>query len=79
MSDAHRARDINRYSLQRIQGQFFFSYDSMLACWSENPDDRPTFTKLAEEFSDILQGECGSVSNLYDHKILLLQSLGSMN
>lgn len=44
----------------------------MLACWSENPDDRPTFTKLAEEFSDILQGECGSVSTVvvYEQKAI---------
>ncbi|XP_078494319.1 vascular endothelial growth factor receptor 1 [Ciona intestinalis] len=34
-------------------------YSAMLGCWDNNPEDRPTFTKLCEEISDVLQEEAG--------------------
>ncbi|XP_077975894.1 vascular endothelial growth factor receptor 1-like isoform X1 [Styela clava] len=32
-------------------------YSTMLSCWINNPEERPTFTSLAEELSDLLQSE----------------------
>ncbi|XP_076820482.1 vascular endothelial growth factor receptor 1-like [Clavelina lepadiformis] len=34
-------------------------YSAMIACWQDSPDERPTFTKLCEEISDVLQAEAG--------------------
>nr|CAB3246490.1 VEGFR vascular endothelial growth factor receptor 1 [Phallusia mammillata] len=35
------------------------AYSNMLACWANQPEERPTFTKLCEELSDVLQAEAG--------------------
>jgi len=40
-------------------------YSNMLACWATAPVERPTFTKLCEELSDVLQDEAGHVSSPY--------------
>ncbi len=29
-------------------------YDLMMACWSEEPNDRPTFAKLFESIADLI-------------------------
>ena len=42
--------------------KFSFRYSAMIACWQDSPDERPTFTKLCEEISDVLQAEAGHVS-----------------
>ena len=31
----------------------FFSYQVMLLCWKENPNDRPTFTKLKGKMQEM--------------------------
>ena len=36
----------------------------MLACWANSPDERPDFTKLCEELSDVLQSEAGHVRDI---------------
>lgn len=33
---------------------FLFSYKVMRSCWEINPDDRPTFHKLAAQFEKML-------------------------
>uniref|UniRef100_H2ZAM1 receptor protein-tyrosine kinase n=1 Tax=Ciona savignyi TaxID=51511 RepID=H2ZAM1_CIOSA len=53
-------------------------YMAMLACW-DNPDERPTFTKLCEEISDVLQEEAGheylDVLKLFEREVEGKQNL----
>ncbi len=39
-------------------------YDLMIKCWSQNPDDRPTFAKLFELIADIIGDLTDAVSIL---------------
>ena len=34
-----------------------YRYDVMRQCWSENPDDRPTFTELRERLESMMERE----------------------
>ena len=36
---------------------FYHSYQMMRRCWADNPDMRPTFTKLCQELEDWIQRE----------------------
>ena len=49
----------------------FLSYDMMMSCWRENPDNRPSFAELVETLTAVLKplADYMDFSTLYCKKV----------